>query len=135
MSALSGIWFNQHGSRLQLDVHPDGRVSGGFHTRADGAPVSRDFSLVGFASGDLLSFTVNFGEIGSLTAWVGHHGVDELGDTLHTMWQMSVRVPHPDRPEDTWKSTWTGADEFRRHPPAEIPRWRRTPSHPLWLAD
>jgi len=36
---------------------------------------TEEFDLVGFASEHLLAFTVNFGEYGSLTAWVGLHTI------------------------------------------------------------
>lgn len=138
MRSWQGTWHNQYGSEIQLEVDEGGRVHG---LMTVGGPGGRgelqSFPLVGFARGDLIAFTVDFGRHGSLTSWVGHLVV-EPGEAprIESMWHMGVLVPHPERNEERWKSTWTGADEFRHGPRPPGPRAdgsRRAPPQPLWL--
>ena len=72
---LAGRWRNQHGSEMQLRVGPGGRLTGTYHTAVGAPSPKQEFELAGFACGDLVVFTVNFGRFGSLTAWTGQHTV------------------------------------------------------------
>jgi hypothetical protein len=112
MRTLNGTWHNQHGSQLDLETGPDGRLHGRM-TVGDGKARTEAFPLVGFVRGDLVAFTVDFGRHGSLTSWIGHvHDSDGQRPRLETLWHMATRVPHPEDPSQRWKSTWSGADEF-----------------------
>jgi len=129
---LEGVWHNQYGSEMRIAVSPEGRLTGRYRTGVGLARPTGEFELCGFAHGDLIVFSVDFGKHG-LTAWVGHHAPGGAAEAIHALWHMAVKVPHPERPEDQWKSIWSGSDVFQRgQAPAEAPA-RRAPPQPLWL--
>jgi hypothetical protein len=125
---LSGTWYNQHGSELHLEIGEDGKLAGNFRSGTGLASRSGAHALVGFAAKDLVTFAVNFGESGSLTAWTGHL-VTEGEPTLHMMWHMTVLMPSRHPEQDLWKGVWTGSDVFRRSRPERTSG--RVPSHPV----
>lgn len=129
MRTWKGTWHNQHGSELQLDVDPDGKLSGKM-TCGDGVAREQSFPLTGFVRGDLIGFCVDFGRLGTLTAWTGHFVPDhQEGPRLETLWHLATLVPHPQRADERWKSVWTGADVFR---PGSRPKdAARTPFPPM----
>lgn len=128
---IQGIWFNEHGSLLDLRVSEQGDLTGTFRS-ATGLPKgTEDVSVTGFTSGHLVSFVANFGLHGSLTAWTGHV-VGEGSDSLMELsWHMSVALPGRERVEELWRGVWTGTDVFRRQRPKPQPSPSRLPSHPL----
>jgi len=131
MSGLNGIWHNEHGSELRLDIDAAGRVAGRFRTGV-GFGKDESFDIVGRAESDLVSFTVSFGKAGAITAWVGHFMAAEA--RIEALWQMAVALPHRGRPEELWKGIWSGADVFLRGPAETArPRPKRPPPMPLWL--
>jgi hypothetical protein len=79
---FNGVWVNELGSKMDLSVTEDGKVYGVYQT-AVGAPGKwEEFELAGFASGDLISFTVNYGKYSSLTSWCGQHTHDKQGSAI-----------------------------------------------------
>jgi hypothetical protein len=76
------------------------------------AQPSEEFELTGFTQGQAMAFTVHFGRHTSLTAWVGHHLIED---------------------GEGWRAVWAGADVFRRGaaPTGMRPR-RGGPLPPLW---
>lgn len=127
--ALKGSWYNQHGSELRLEVADNGKLSGTFHSGVGILPASDVREITGFVAGDLVTFSVSFGDQRSLTAWTGHH-VAEGEEALHMMWHMSVSVPGRNAEQDLWKGVWTGNDVFRRvRPQQKLPG--QLPSHAL----
>lgn len=129
-SELSGIWYNQHGSVLELDVNDTGRLVGAFEPGVGLSEKGERFPLTGFACGDLVAFTVSFRDRHSLTCWVGHL-MGSGGDLrIETMWQMVVEFPAVHKPDEKWKGTWTGADLFLRERHSRARPDRRQPSHP-----
>lgn len=128
---LSGTWHNEDGSRMEVEARPDGRLTGRFVTGV-GVGAGEAYALTGFVSDELVAFTVDFGRAGSLTSWAGHL-VDEDGPALRTLWQMAVKVPHPEDPQELWRAVWSGANVFRREPLAPARgRRRQGPPAPLW---
>lgn len=126
MNAHDGTWYNEHGSKLVLEIAPDGRLTGSFESALGLAAPGERFPVTGFAAGDLVAFTVSFGKYLSLTNWAGHRTVADDGEEiLETAWQMAVSPP-PAKDVERWKGTWTGSNVFRRRPPKEA-RVRRTP--------
>lgn len=129
---IEGVWYNQHGSKLELVTDEAGAIRGTFSSASGlaakeyaGQPVS------GFWSNALVAFACNFGKFGSLTAWTGHL-VDEHGaPCIETQWQMAVTLPAPRHVDDLWRGTWTGSDVFRREPPESARISTTFPSHPL----
>jgi hypothetical protein len=112
---FNGVWVNELGSKMDLSVAAEGKVTGIYQT-AVGAPGKwEEFELVGFASGDLISFTVNFGKYGSLTSWCGQHTGDPQGGALiKTMWILAENVPDPQEPKNLWGAVLTGSNNFTR---------------------
>jgi Avidin family len=131
---LSGIWYNQHGSRLELEVS-EGALSGSFtstvgfrRTKGESAKV------LGFRSGNLVSFVANFEPHGSLTAWAGHVIGDGPESAMELQWQMTVALPGRESPDELWRGIWVGSDVFRRQLPMLAPDPRHIASHvfPDW---
>jgi hypothetical protein len=112
---FNGTWVNELGSIMNLSVAHDGKTTGTYKT-AVGSPGSlEEFDLVGFASGDLISFTVNFGKYDSLTSWCGQHTQDANGGAIiKTMWILAENVPDPQEPKNLWGAVLTGSNNFTR---------------------
>lgn len=128
----AGIWHNEHGSQLELTV--DGcHLRGRFHSGTGLARGADGNDLTGFVSGNLIAFTVDFGELGSLTSWVGHLALENGIPRIHVSWNMCVELPRG-HTDDLWRGIWTGADTFERGPVMEDFRGKpaRQPSHPVF---
>ena len=109
---LSGPWFNQLGSRLDLAVDDEGRLSGTFRSSVgvvdDGHAVSGFFATDADGAHGALGFAVSWGAAGSITVWSGHY--HESDEVILTTWLLSEAPSwHGD-----WRSTLVGSDEFRR---------------------
>lgn len=128
--SISGIWHNQHGSTIRIEVSPDGRILGTFKSGTGLAKHGDERRVLGFLSGDLITFCVDFGEFDSMTAWVGHIVVQDGERCLDTQWQMAVALPRRESAE-RWKGIWTGTDVFRSGPVKVEAALERLPSHPL----
>jgi hypothetical protein len=90
-------------------------ITGVYRTNVGSPQPSEEFSLVGFATGDLLTFTVNFGKYGSITAWAGQHTEPTPGEyVIKTLWHLAKNVADPSEPEDLWSAILAGANTFRR---------------------
>lgn len=133
MADLSGEWHNQHGSRMRLEIAPDGAVSGTF-TSALGLSKDQTFRLTGFAAGEVLAFVVDFGKYRTLTAWTGQCCTGG-GEAIRAMWHMSVSPPPGEAERVRWRGTWTGEDVFRREPATQAASPGRMPSHPVAFFD
>lgn len=111
-SAIAGRWRNRLGSTMDLKVSDDHRVEGTFHTGVGAPDLSSTFHLTGFAEGDAVSFCVDFGRLGSVASWSGHHISDEHGERLVTLWHLAQRVREAHSEADVWGALLAGADEF-----------------------
>lgn len=129
-SVFAGHWQNQHGSKIDLRIAPDGAVNGEFQSGVGLAEPGEKFPVTGFASDDLVSFVVDFSRYGSITCWSGH-----LADgAIEAVWHMALGAAKAPGSRNAWKGTWTGFDTFRREPgPAR--RVARVPSHPVSWQD
>lgn len=110
---FSGTWVNRLGSEMTLTV-TDGNVTGCYRTAVGEPSPTEEFELVGFASGDLIAFTVNFGKYDSLTAWVGQHTVENGVETIYTLWHMTKDIADEDEPKQLWAGFLAGANTFVR---------------------
>lgn len=127
---LTGLWHNQHGSEIDVNVHDDGRITGCFMVRLTDNEVGEIYTLSGFAREDLVTFCADFSKHGSMTAWVGQFTGDET-QSFETMWHMVVDT-YGDK-EKSWKAVLSGSDRFVRgaRPKTLAPAY--TPaSHPLY---
>jgi hypothetical protein len=111
---FNGKWCNELHSEMSLTVDARGNVVGKYKTGVGTPTPSEEFDLVGFASDDLLSFTVNFGTYGSLTSWSGQHTYESGAEVIKTMWLLARNVKDPDEPADLWGAVLTGYDNFQR---------------------
>ncbi len=113
---FNGEWLNELGSKMNLTVSADGSLLGRYKT-AVGSPFgNEDFPLVGFAAGDLLTFTVNFGRYSSLTSWAGQLAGENDQAVIKTMWLLARNVPDPDDSSSLWGTVLTGYNNFMRRP-------------------
>jgi hypothetical protein len=113
-SAIAGSWKNRLGSTMELTVGDDHRVDGTFHSGVGAMGPDARFHVTGFVEGEAFSFCVDFGRLGSVASWSGHHVSDEDGDRLITLWHLAQRVRDPHDEIDTWGSLTAGSDEFVR---------------------
>jgi hypothetical protein len=127
---LNGIWYNQHGSMLELDISDAGRLVGTFETGVGLSERGERFPVTGFTCGDLVAFTVTFRDRHSLTSWVGHAFGSGDEQRMETLWHMAVEFPPNHKPDEKWKGTWAGSDVFVRERHPRLLKLRRQPSHP-----
>lgn len=111
---FNGKWRNELHSEMTLTVDGQGNVTGKYKTGVGTPAPSEEFDLVGFASGDLLSFTVNFGAYASLTSWSGQHTEQNGTEMIKTMWLLARNVNDPNEPRSLWGAVLTGHDNFQR---------------------
>lgn len=111
---FNGKWRNELKSEMDLVVDNAGGVTGTYRTGVGSPGPTEVFDLVGFATGDLLSFTVNFGKYGSLTCWSGQHTIEGGSERIKTMWLLARNIDDASEPNSLWGAILTGADTFRR---------------------
>jgi hypothetical protein len=96
------LYRNQSGSEMGISIDGQGSIEG-FYRSALGCGQGVPRPLVGWLNQSALTFTVNFQECKSVTAWVGHLKMD---GSISALWTMA-------RGEGTgWTSKITGASEF-----------------------
>ena len=110
---FDGTWKNELSSDMTIKV-TSGQVTGKYRTGVGAPGPTEEFELVGFAVGDQISFTVNFGKYGSLTSWVGQLTTEDGVEVIKTIWLLSENVSDPDEPKKLWGSVLTGYDNFVR---------------------
>jgi hypothetical protein len=135
---FAGIWHNQHNSEMDLMVAPNGHISGSFRVKESPEADSKAYPLIGFVSGDVLAFCVNFAPGSAVTSWIGHIKLDtsdKEGTALETLWHMAVHIGNrPDK--DLCKSIFSGADMFHRGPHTGSMLWHKSAaSHPFPLPE
>lgn len=116
----NGTWHNQFGSEMQINVDSEGRISGKYHTAIGRNEITKSdvwFDVTGVVNGDVISFVVSWGpKSGAISAWSGHYypkgnakgSVPQIRTLTHT----SIPVS----PQDLWKRTTAGADNFEPGP-------------------
>jgi Avidin family len=133
---ISGKWYNQHGSELDLRVASDGRLSGTLRSGVGFPDPSEEFAVTGFVSEGLVGFSVNFARYDSLTCWTGHCGTEDGRETMYTLWHMSVGLPGAAHADRLWEGIWSGSDTFlRERVKVATGRGRRVVSHPTASAE
>jgi hypothetical protein len=111
---FSGKWRNQLGSEMELAVQADDRITGVFRSGVGAVDPHREFPLVGYRSGDVISFCVSFGRFG-LAAWVGQHNAAAGGvEQITTMWHLAENVPEELERAWLWSGVKAGSDTFVR---------------------
>lgn len=108
---FSGHWVNELGSYMDLTLAGN-TLSGNYvSAKSKGGGATPPFPIVGTVSGDLISWTVNWGVM--ITAWVGHGVIQKDGTVrILTLWQIIQVVADETDPGEQWKTVLAGADEF-----------------------
>jgi hypothetical protein len=121
---IDGTWYNELGSRMVLQLGPDGRgLTGVYHSavghaveeyilsgRIDGAPED------GQSLGWVVSWQNGQFNSHSVTAWSGQFRVVNEGEEfITTTWILTRESP----PESDWESTILGKDVFCRKAPTD----------------
>jgi hypothetical protein len=111
---FSGKWYNQRGSEMDLIVN--GSIITGTYKTKVGSPDEHDlFYLTGFATEDLISFTVNFGHFGTLTSWAGQYAKEkDEPEMIHTCFVAAVDIKEALESRDIWGGVKVGSDFFQR---------------------
>lgn len=109
---FSGHWENELTSYMDLQIN--GNVVTGTYVSAvsDNGGPTPPFPLYGSVAGDLINFSVNWGE--AITSWVGHGVVDGDEAQILTLWHLVQTVDDETNPKKQWKTVLAGADEFTR---------------------
>lgn len=116
MHNFVGEWENDLGSSMKIETQDmaSGAIAGKYKTKVGRPADETEFELVGTVNGDMLSFFVNWGDHGSITAWVGQHVVYNGKDEIKTMWHLARNVEDDDEEESVWGSVLTGANTFSK---------------------
>lgn len=132
VTQLSGVWFNQLGSRLEMACDDDGRLTGTFESSVSGARGRH--ALSGYADPHpadetgAIGFTVSWSPGHAVTVWSGHYhgGRQEIAAT----WLLTTGGPFG---PEAWRSTVIGHDVFRRQQPDDgaeaLPHRSDSPVH------
>lgn len=116
MTRWNGTWKNEVGSQMTL-AEEHGAVTGTYHTHVGRPDSNEGFPIAGQARGDMVAWTVDFGEHGSIAAWAGRmveEGVDGDDERITTLWHLVRDRTDDGEPLPPWASTMAGAAVFRR---------------------
>lgn len=119
---FNGHWNNELTSYMDIVVDTKGNVTGEYVSAvtATGGP-SPSVSIYGTVTGDLISFTVNWGQ--AITSWTGHGVFDKNNQPqILTLWQMVVSIADETDPANQWETVFAGADTFFRSEKAAPPQ-------------
>ncbi len=111
---FSGKWTNRLGSEMNLSASETGKLQGTFQTHVGTPSPAESFDLVGFVSGDLITFTVDFRPHGSLAAWAGHYAVVSSTERIYTLWHLAENIKDEEKPTNLWAGILAGANVFER---------------------
>jgi len=111
---LDGLWVNEAGSAVEISVQEDGSLAGHYRTELGKPDAESQFTLTGWAQGDVVAFSVSFTDFGSITSWSGQLSEDDDGAFIRTLWQHTRDITDEDEAEDLWRSITAGAATFRR---------------------
>jgi len=106
-------WKNELGSEMTV-VQTDQALVGKYVSPASGTNQTVEGPLVGWVDGQVISFTVNWTTLPSITTWAGHLVKGDRKDAIETLWQLALTMANPDDPLDLWESVFAGADRFTR---------------------
>lgn len=112
-SPIEGLWMNEAGSAVHLDVDDAGALTGFYQTELGAPDADSQFPLTGWVNGDALAFSVKFEGFGSITSWSGQLSEDEDGPFIRTLWHYTKDIPDADEAEDLWRTINAGAATFR----------------------
>ena len=109
---FSGTWTNRLGPEMALSVSEVGKLQGTFRTQVGTPSPAETFELVGFVSGDLITFTVNLEPHGSLAVWAGQHAVVSDTEKIYTLWHLAENIRDEAKPTHLWAGILAGSNVF-----------------------
>ncbi len=122
MKRLSGTWYSERGSRMELVVKRDGVIEGAYLRPAGKSQGS--FPLLGmtdpadYEGNRCLAFTVlwNNQQVNqhSISVWAGQYRQVKGEEILDMTWLLTEET----QPDQDWTSTRVGSDVFHREPPS-----------------
>ena len=107
---FTGTWKNELGSEMTI-VQAGQALTGKYISPVSGGGGPVIGLLVGWADGQVISFTVNWPQP-SITAWVGHLVTEDGTEAIETLWHLATTMANPDDPTELWESVLAGADRF-----------------------
>lgn len=102
---VSTTWVNELGSKMTITIASNGSVTGTYVSKV-GCGAGNPFPLSGWYNNLAITFTVNWQQCNSLTAWTGHYVTSGGSARFTTLWYLAVGGA------PTWSSTVAGADVF-----------------------
>jgi hypothetical protein len=110
---FAGIWKNELGSQMDLAINGT-QVTGTYSTAVGGPNPTDKFPVIGFVNGDIIGFTVNWGDEGSITCWVGEFITKAGVEKIETMWHLVENVDRTGQTNNAWAAFLAGSDTFTR---------------------
>jgi len=124
MKTITGTWYGQRGSRLELHLTHDGHIEGRYYT-ANNDEAQGVFDLIGMSDtrafggsrsvGFVVCWNNEYVNQHSVTAWSGQYQIVNDEEVLATNWLLTRETS----PEHGWAATMIGSDTFKRTPVAQ----------------
>ncbi|MEZ4668765.1 MAG: avidin/streptavidin family protein [Anaerolineae bacterium] len=135
MKSLSGTWFSELGSRLEIIVKNDGLIEGMYYSAVGGTQGA--FRITGMVDNLALNGSRCFGLVvswnndhvnqHSVTVWSGQYQVIDSEEVLTATWLLTRETD----PTNDWTSTLVGSDTFHRAPPTSTKLKRTQRPEPM----
>ena len=109
---FSGTWKNDLENSHMTLVQSGQTLSGEF-TSPDGNGSTITGPLIGWADGNIISFTVNWPNP-SITAWTGHLVTENDADAVESLWNLALPMNDPSDSSKLWTAMFAGSDRFTR---------------------
>lgn len=111
---VSGIWYNELGSSMEIIQSDSGGLTGRYINQAPDSPALNE-GLVGSIGKGVpatLGFVVNFEDGKYTTAWSGQYQKDAEGkEVVMTTWLMTANLPES---SNYWEAVNVGQDRFTK---------------------
>lgn len=124
-----GLWFNEHGSTMNVTSDTDGVLAGVYCSTIGQAVQAKDFYILtgrydtnpplgqGTTVGWVVNWLNNNTNVHSTTTWSGQH-FTEPAPQIFTQWLLTRSTPPGNQ---SWNSTQIGGDVFNRTRPVGVP--------------
>jgi hypothetical protein len=110
---FSGTWINELGSTMTLSMNGD-QLTGAYLSQVSGGGPPAQGNVTGWASGYLISVTVDWVGLASISSWVGQVVIVDYSEVIATLWQMTMAISPPEQSTELWQSVLAGSDTFTR---------------------
>lgn len=102
---VSYTWVNELGSTMTFTIASNSSVTGTYVSKV-GCEAGKPFPLLGWYNNLAITFTVNWYQCKSLTAWTGHWVTIGGSNQIVTLWYLAISG------DQKWNSTVAGTDVF-----------------------